>query len=135
MLGQTLCRPRSVCNRLPVARAGVIDYGDVAQSQLACDRIKFRVLLRQHFERAFHIHIHDGFVFAFDGQAFVFRQLKFRRGFNRRGKLQIFPATELDFLNVRIANDGDFFLVQRLAIGIADEFAFDLVFDVQLVLF
>jgi hypothetical protein len=51
------------------------------------------------------------------------------------GRSRWWPAAKLDFLDVRIADGGDFFLVHRLAVRIADELAFDLSLDVGLVFF
>jgi hypothetical protein len=61
--------------------------------------------------------------------------LKFRRGLNGRGELEILPAAELDLLDVRLADDGNFFLLQRLAIRVADELAPGVALDVGLVFF
>ena len=133
LLGQALRGRRGVGDGLAVAGAGVIDHRDVARLQFARDGFKIHVLLRQQPQRAFHVRVGDGLDFAFGGQALVFRQLKFRRGLDRRGELQVLPAAKLDFLDVRVADDVDFFLLERLAVSVADELALDLVLDVRLV--
>ena len=135
LLRQTLCRRRGFGDGLAVARAGVIHHRDVARLQFARDGFKFQMLLRQQSQRALDVRLRDGFDFAFGGQPFVFRQIKFRRGLDGRGELQILPATELDFLDVRVADHGDFLFFERLAVMVADELAFDLVLDVRLVFF
>ena len=93
------------------------------------------MLLGEQFDGAIHVRCGDRFRLAFGRQALVFGQLKFRRGLDGGGELQRLAAAKLDFLDVRRADHGDFFLVQRLAVRIADELAFDLVLDVRLVFF
>ena len=89
----------------------------------------------EQFHRALHVGVGDGFGLAFDRQTVVIGQLKFRRGLDGGGELQRLPAAKLDFLDVRVADHGDFLFVHRLAIRIADELAFGLGLDVGLVFF
>ena len=61
--------------------------------------------------------------------------MKFRRSLDGRSELQNLSASELDFLDVGLADGGDFFLVERLAVILTDELALGLVLDVGLVFF
>ena len=110
-----------------------MDHRNVAGVQLALDFGVLDLLLAQQVERAFHIRFRDAFRLAGDGQALVFRQRKFRIGLDGRGELQRLAAAKLDFFDVGVAEDVNFLFLHRLAIGIADELAFDLVLDVLLI--
>ena len=97
--------------------------------------LELRVLPPEQFHRALHVRVGDGLGLAFDPQSFVIGHLKFRRGLDGGGKLQRLAAAKLDFLDVRVADHGDFLFVHRLAIRIADELALGLGLDVGLVFF
>ena len=61
--------------------------------------------------------------------------MEFGGGFDRGGELEGLAPAELDFLDVRVADDVEFLLVNGLAVGVGDEFLFDFLVDVLFVAF
>src|SRR5207302_432235 len=124
-LGEALGGGGDFGDGFAVAGAGEVDHGDVAAGGGAVHGFKADVALAEEIQRVLDIGLGHGGGFAFDGQAVVFGELEFGGGFDGGGELEGLAAAELDFLDVRVADDVEFLLVHSLAVGVGDELLLD----------
>ena len=135
LLGQPARGRGRVRDRLAFASAGVIDHDKITLFNLARHVQVNSALFAQDVQRALEVFFSHHRQLAFDGQSFVFRQLKIRRGLERDGELKRPAFGELDFLNVRLADDAQFLVGDGFAIPFGNQLALRFFVDLRRVRF
>src|SRR5262249_12117590 len=122
LLRQPARRGSNLGNGPAIAGAGVIDHGDIAELDRPFDGFITDLGLAESVQCPLDIVFGYASNFALYCQALIFGQLKLRRCFDRRGKLERLAAIELYFLDIRIAKDIELLLVNGFLIRVGNEF-------------